>query len=118
MADMTDIKEMISGMGKKICKKTENVTSSAKLALDIEAQKLRLSTLYERIGEAVVSGVLSEEGGQEKIFRFVDEAKVEKEKLKELYAQKSRLSGKSSCPECGREGKKGSFCHSCGEYLK
>ena len=57
-------------------------------------------------------------GCEEKIFRFVDEAKLEKEKLASLYGAKQKIFAKASCGKCGREGKKGSFCHSCGEYLK
>ena len=113
-----NVKEMLCGAGRKICRKTESAAHAAKLAVEIEAQKMRLSTIYERIGEAVVSGVLSEEGGEEKIFRFVDEAKLEKEKLASLYGAKQKIFAKASCGKCGREGKKGSFCHSCGEYLK
>ena len=59
-----NVKEMICGAGRKICRKTESAAHAAKLAVEIEAQKMRLSTIYERIGEAVVSGVLSEEGGE------------------------------------------------------
>lgn len=112
-----EIKDTMCRVGKYAYDATGELVESAKLTLAIEKQKTRLSKVYETIGEAIVSGLLSDEEGKEKIFRLVDEAKHEKAKLRLLYEKKRALSG-TPCPTCGKKAKKNTFCSDCGEYVK
>ena len=88
---MKEIKDTVCRVGKYAYDATGEFVESAKLALAIEKQKSRLSKVYEIIGEAVVSGVLSDENGKEKVFRLIDEAKHEKAKLRIAAQNASRF---------------------------
>ena len=114
---MQEIKETVCRVGKYAYDATGELVESAKLTIAIEKQKTRLSKVYEMIGEAVVSGTLSEDEGKEKIYKLIDEAKLEKAKLRALYTQKKEVS-LTSCPSCGKKVKKNTFCPVCGEYVK
>ena len=114
---MQEIKETVCRVGRYAYDATGELVESAKLAIAIEKQKTRLSKVYEMIGEAVVSGTLSEDDGKEKVYRLIDEAKHEKAKLRTLYAQKKAVSC-AVCPSCGKKVKKNTFCSACGEYVK
>lgn len=114
---MQEIKETVCRVGKYAYEEVESFVEATKLTLAIEKQKTRLSKVYEAIGEAVVSGTLSQDDGKEKVYKLIDEAKHEKAKLRALYNEKKKLSS-ASCPDCGKKAKKNSFCSDCGEYVK
>lgn len=120
MNDMNNFKRTVKRAGKCVCEKAEMLAEAAKLSLQIESHKSRLSAIYEKIGESVVNGSFSPDSNEEKIFRYVDEAKFEKHSIKELCAKRKELCAcsKVSCPSCGKETKKGCYCADCGEYVK
>lgn len=115
---MTEIKDMLSRAVNCLYRRTEEAAKITKVSLDIESQKCRLSKVYERIGEAVVSGSLSSGEGKEEIFKYIDEAKSEKKKLCELIEAKKKISTKTACKTCGSKSRSGSYCNTCGEYVK
>ncbi len=83
-----EMKNTFENVARITCKKTKKLAKSAKLMIDIETQKSRLSSVYEKIGEAVVKNSLGDGEKEEAIFKLIDEAKLEKEKLLELYEKK------------------------------
>ncbi len=83
-----EMKNTFESVAKTTCKKTKELAKSAKLCFDIEAQKGKLSSLYEKIGKAVVTNSLGGGEKEEEIFKLIDEAKLEREKLHELYEKK------------------------------
>ncbi len=115
---MNDIKDMLSRTANCIYRRTEETAKIAKLSLEIESQKCRLSKVYEKIGEAVVSGSLASGDGKEEIFKFIDEAKCEKKKLCDLINAKNDVASKTYCKNCGKKARYGTYCHGCGEYVK
>ena len=114
---MNEIKETVCRVGKYALDTTGELVEAAKLTVAIEKQKTVLSKVYETIGEAVVSGILSDEEGKEKVYRLIDEAKHEKAKLRKLCEQKKKVTS-SNCKNCGKKAKSNTICSDCGEYVK
>lgn len=116
---MSDFTDVFSRAKKTVIRKTDELTKIAKLSMEIEGCKSRISAIYEKIGECIVNdtdalGKLDDD----KIIKLVVKAKAEKAKLCELVAKKSELSDKALCENCGKSVKKSAFCPSCGEKMK
>ena len=100
-------------------KKANEISDKAKYSIEIESSKSRLSEVYKRIGEIVVADSTSEKKTDEELlFKYIDEARLEKEKLKELMKKRNEISQKAECPSCGKQGKNGTYCDSCGEFIR
>ncbi|MBR5528110.1 MAG: hypothetical protein IKV97_03835 [Clostridia bacterium] len=115
---MSEFKDMFNGAVDSICRKTGEAAKITKISLEIEAQKCRLSKIYQRIGEAVVSGALASGDGEEVVFKYIDEAKTEKQRLCELIEKKKELCSKTACKNCGASAKSGTYCGNCGEFVR
>ena len=65
----------------------------ALLTCEIEKHKCRLDKLYRAIGERVAAGSLSEKasGEKEPIFRLIDEAASEKQKIAALSEARDKI---------------------------
>ena len=116
---MSDFTDALSRAKKNVLRKTDELSKLAKLSVEIEGCKSRISAIYEKIGECIVNDSIS--GGKlddDKIVKLVVKAKAEKEKLSQLVQQKNELSDKMTCPSCGKSAKKGAFCPYCGAKVK
>ena len=103
----------------KIVKKTRELSSLTKLTVEIEGCKTRLSEAYKRIGEIIVNDTTSgKKTDEEIIVRYIDEARTEKQKLKELLKKRREVGEKVICPSCGKYNKKGTYCRYCGEFVR
>lgn len=106
-------------MAKTVCRKTVSLSKTARISVEIERQKCRLSKIYQKIGEAVVSGSLSSGTGEEQIFKLIDEAKTEKARLFELQRRRSAENRQAACPSCGRPASdKDVYCSHCGAPME
>ena len=104
MMNFCDLKKTAKRVVKCVYKKAELLAEAAKLTIEIESHKNRLSEAYEKIGECVVGGSLSSsEDEEERIFKYVDEAKLERDNIGKLYAKRKKVCDKvkSSCPPSG-----------------
>ncbi len=116
---MSDFGDIFSRAKKTVVRKTDELSKLAKLSMEIEGCKSRLSAIYEKIGECIVTDSLSSgKLDNDKIVDLIGEAKLEREKLKEFIRKKKALSEKAECANCGKSVKKGSFCPSCGEKVQ
>lgn len=115
---MCEIGEILNRTKKCAYKAIGNLSEITKLTLAVETHKSKLSGIYEKIGESVVSGNLSSKSGEEKIFKYIDEAKMEKQTIKELCEKRRNVYAKSTCPSCGKSAKKNTYCSFCGKFVK
>ena len=116
---MSDFKDVFSRAKKTVVRKTDELSKLAKLLVEIESCKSRLTAIYEKIGECIVTDSLSSgKLDNDKIVGMIAEAKTQRETLKELMRKKKALGEKAECPNCGKSVKKGSFCSSCGEKVQ
>lgn len=87
---------------KVACKKTGELAKLAKISLDIENQKAKLNKIYIKIGKDVVDGSLTDGKKETDIFKYIDEAKCEKEVLRELIEKKKQM--KKNAENNGEDG--------------
>ena len=103
---------------KTVAGKTNNLVDVTKLNLTLNDTGRKISTLYEKIGEAVYEKYLAGEITDDSfvdLFKEIDAFKDEQEILK---AQIAELKNAITCPECGQNNDKGSeFCSKCGAKL-
>lgn len=80
-------------LGESALAGAEYVGKKALLTCEIEKHKCRLDKLYRAIGERVAAGSLSEKasGEKEPIFRLIDEAASEKQKIAALSEARDKI---------------------------
>ena len=86
-------------LGCAACKGAKLLDRRAALFCETEKHKYRLNKIYRAIGNRVVESSLSTGKGEESLFRLIDEAKSEREKLALLRTGKNP-SKTASRPQC------------------
>lgn len=119
MAFLDELKRGASEVADKVVKKTTDITSIAKININIKASEAKLSSVYEQIGylfytaerngidntEAIAAEVLKADG----IIVEIDDLKKESAKLRKVVI----------CNECGSEVDSScNFCAICGCKLE
>lgn len=116
---MSNFGDIFTRAKKTVVRKTEELSTHARLLVEIEGCKSRLSAIYEKIGESIVTdGLSSGRLDNDKIVNLVGEAKAEREQLRILLRKKKAMSEKTECPNCGKIVKKEAICSNCGENLQ
>ena len=116
MAFFEELKRGASEVADKVVKKTTDITSLAKVNINIRASESKLSTVYEEIGylfyTAERNGVDNTEAIAAKVLK-ADGIIVEIDNLKKEYARLRKL---RVCDGCGNEiGTDCQFCPVCGQ---
>ena len=115
MALLEDIKRTAADVADKVAKKTNDLTSIAKVTMSIKSSESKLSSIYEEIGFLFYT---AERNGVD----FTEEIASEIIKADELNAEIDVLKKKSAmlrnvvvCPECGNEiSNDACYCSFCG----
>ena len=119
MAFFEDLKRSASDVADKVVKKTTDITSIAKVNINIKASESKLNTVYEEIGylfyTAERNGVDNTEAIAAQVLK-ADGIIVEIDNLKKEYA---RLRKMKICSVCGSEiSDECFFCPICGSKLE
>lgn len=116
MAFIEELKRGASDVAGKVAKKTGELTSIAKMNMNIRSSESKLSSIYEEIGFLFYTAERNGVDFTEEIAAQVlkaDSLIVEIDNLKKAYA---KARGFRVCPECGNEiDSECAFCSFCGK---
>ena len=113
--DFERVKQEIVSAGKDVGAKAKEVSSVAKIRLDIRAKEDFLEKQYAALGRAYYSAHKDEDVPEETVFAIIREAEEELERLKDELLT---LQGAVVCPSCGlKQPDDSSYCKNCGASL-
>ena len=115
--DFNKLKSDFISAGKEIGNKVSDVSSAAKMKMDIHAKEDYIEKQFTELGRAYYTVHKNDEEIPEKeFFKSIAEAEEELAHMKEELLT---LEGAQICPGCGaKQQKNNAFCNCCGEKLK
>lgn len=113
MAFLDEVKRGLSTTGKRVAKKTKDISDSVQLKTQIASEKATIERLYTSIGKQVFEAAAEED--EKRFFTEFGSIRKSMKKKKELEAELTNLDGCFYCSECGaRIDKHSVFCSHCG----
>lgn len=113
--DFESVKNTITSAGKEVGDKAKEVSSVAKIKLDIRAKEDFLQKQYTELGRMYYVAHKDEDVPEKECFASIAEAIDE---IKALTDEMLVTQGAVICPKCGaKQPKEHTFCQACGERL-
>lgn len=113
--DFEQLKQTIVSAGKEVGDKAKEVSSAAKIKLDIRTKEDFLTKQYTELGKAYYQAHKNEDVPEKSYFSSIEEAQKEIEKLQDELMD---LQGAVLCPKCGcKQLESSEFCSKCGTNL-
>ena len=114
--DLNKVKESLVNAGKEVENMAKDVSTVAKIKIDIHNKEVFLEKQYALLGKAYYEAHKDEDVDESVYFPSITEALVD---LAQLNADLLAAQGAVECPECGSKVSQDSaFCSACGSSLK
>ena len=113
--DFGQLKQTIVSAGKEVGDKAKEVSSVAKIKLDIRTKEDFITKQYAELGKAYYEAHKNEDVPEKSFFVTIQEAEKEIEKLQDELMD---LQGAVLCPKCGcKQLESSESCNKCGTNL-
>lgn len=114
--DLNKIKDSLVNAGKEVENRAKDVSSVAKIKMDIHNKEVFLEKQYALLGKAFYNAHKDEDVEEKTYFPSITEAEAE---LERLNAELLATQGSVECPSCGsKQPVENGFCSDCGTALK
>jgi len=114
--DLNKVKESLVNVGKEVESKAKDVSTVAKIKIDIHNKEVFLEKQYALLGKAYYEAHKDEDVEESVYFPSITEALIE---IAKLNADLLAAQGAVECPACGsRQPQDKAFCSDCGGSLK
>ncbi len=116
MALLDDISKAVTNTGKEAAQKAKDMAELVQLKAQLSAQKNRLKSLYEAVGQLYYKKHRNDAEGDYQM--IIDEITKLLAQMEEARGEIRKLEGSVVCPSCGAIVKKGNkFCGKCGAAI-
>lgn len=113
MPVFNDIGKKLSQTGQDAVKRTKDMFEAGKLGSQVNAEKRKITGLYQQIGKIYVEQLAGEP--DERVAGLCADIRESRRRITEWQAEINALKGLAACSSCGFENAiNANFCNSCG----